>query len=227
MFKKIIDLTLELYNGIETWEGVHPPVTMIEYHQSKINRYRNEQLSPGFDTKLLMMTDHTGTHVDAQCHLHPGGWTLEQLPLESMMGEAALLDASFRNLDEPITVDILEEALRRSKEDIKKNDILIVKGWPYEWGTEGFQASRAMTGDTAEWILNKKVKLFGMDLPTVDDKQNPDKDLHVKLLKNNIPIMENLVSLEKIGKSRFYFIGLPLKIKGATGSPIRALALIV
>lgn len=222
--KTILDLTLTLEAGKQSW-NIHPPVTLIPYHQSQMNRWRNGQLCPGFDTKLMMMTDHTGTHVDAQSHFYVDGHSITEMPLSSLMGEALFLDISRPNQGKPIGISDITRQLDRQKETIKKGDILLLKCWHEAWGVgSNFDSADALAGEVGDWLLEHDVKLLGTDIPTVDDLSNPNKDIHVKLLQQNIPIIENLINLEQILVSRFHFMALPLKLKGATGSPVRALA---
>lgn len=223
--KKVMDLTLELAPGKQSW-NLHPPLTMIPYHQAALDRWRNGRLCPGFDSKLLLMfTDHIGTHMDAQLHFHPQGKSIAEMPLTSLMGEALLLDVSRPEQGRPITVADLEQALAARNESVRPGDILLLKCWPLPWGEgENFDNADALDGKVADWLLDRKVRLLGTDIPTVDYLENADKDIHYKLLEQNVPIIENLINLEKINQARFQFIALPLRIKGTTGSPVRALA---
>ncbi len=222
--KQVLDLTFELEAGKQSW-NVHPPITLIPYHQSSLNRWRNGKLCPGFDTKLMMMTDHTGTHVDAPRHFHPNGKGMSDIALHKLMGEALLLDVSKPQNNNPITVDDIINKLKTINEEIKPNDILLLKCWPAPWGEgDGFDNADALEGEVADFLLEKQIKILGTDIPTVDFLDNPNKDLHVKLLENEILIIENLVNLEKISVNRFHFLAAPLNFKHATGSPIRAMA---
>jgi len=223
--KRILDLTLELYEGLQTW-NIHPRVGIIDYHQAWINKARYKPPCQGFATKYLSFTDHTGTHVDAQRHFFPEGDTIEKLPLDRMMGEAVFLDVSFRDLKGPVNSDHLREGLKKSGEQIKPDDILIVRAWPLEWGIEGFNESRGLTGDAVDWVMEKKIKMIGTDLAGIDDGEDWTRPVHYRLLAKKIPIVENLINLDKIKQSRFEFIGLPLRLRGGTGSPIRAIALL-
>lgn len=222
--KNVLDLTLELQAGKQSW-NVHPPVSLIPYHQSSMNRWRNGLLCPGFDTKLLTMTDHTGTHVDAPNHFHPEGKSITEIPLSSLMGEALFLDVSGKKKNSPIFISDILSQLEKANEEIKKGDILILKCWPAPWGVgEGFDSADALAGEVADFLLEKEIKLLATDIPTVDDLNDPNKFIHFKLLQNDIPIIENLINLEKITVSRFQFMALPLNLRNATGSPVRALA---
>lgn len=222
--KTVLDLTLELSAGKQSW-NLHPPLTMVPYHQPELDQWRNGQLSPGFASRLLMFTDHIGTHMDAQLHFHPQGKSIAEMPLSSLMGEALLLDVSRPEQGRPITVADLEKALADAGESLRPGDMLLLKCWPLPWGEgENFDNADALDGPVADWLLDHQVKLLGTDVPTVDYLGNAAKDIHYKLLEKNVPIIENLINLEKITQARFPFMALPLRIQGATGSPVRALA---
>ena len=66
---------------------------------------------------------------------------------------------------------------------------------------------------------------MGIDSPSIDVGTNKEFTVHKILSKNNIIIVENLANLGKIQNAKFRFIALPLKLKDATGSPIRAIAI--
>src|SRR5699024_421205 len=213
--KEIIDLTLELYNVIQSWY-IHPKLSLEDYHTIGVNRCH---------TKLMTLTDHTGTHVDSQTHFFDNGMSIAEYEPDKFMGEALFLDVSFRDIDNAITVQDLEKALEDSQEEIFENDILVMKAWPLDRDHEKFDKSPGLSPEAAKWILKTKIKLIATDLATVDHQDN-QLTTHNIFLKNNLLIIENLVNLDKINKRRFDFVGLPLKINGATGSPVRAVAII-
>ncbi len=76
----------------------------------------------------------------------------------------------------------------------------------------------------ADWMIERKIKMVGTDLAGIDDPEDWTRAVHYRLLQLGMPIVENLINLDKIGKPRFEFNGLPMRIRGAMGSPIRALA---
>jgi kynurenine formamidase len=78
----------------------------------------------------------------------------------------------------------------------------------------------------AKYLVSKKTNLVGIDSPSIDFKGNKRFSVHRIFSKNNILIVENLANLEKIKSSKFHFVVLPLKLKGATGSPVRAIAFV-
>jgi kynurenine formamidase len=223
--KNVIDLTLLLKPGVSSWGNLHPPLVMIDYHQNWMNRGNYPADSPitGFSTKFVGFTDHTGTHMDAKRHFHPEGETMDMYDLSYFMGEALYLDLSDREWNEEVTVEIFESALARLGEEIKENDIVVVKAWKYSRDNEKFGDSYLLNKESAWYLIDKKIKMFCTDLATVDysDKY---RNAHFFMLERNILMVENLVNLDLLKEGRFTFMALPLKIEGLTGSPVRALA---
>lgn len=220
---KLIDLSVEVYDGLQT-HTVHPKTLMMDFvtHAGSAVKYKKPCV--GYATKLLIISDHLGTHVDAPVHFVPGKDTIESTQLEKLIGEAVVIDVSGKPLDRPISGDMLQEACQRQEIEVREGDIVLLHAWKGEWGGEGFHECRALADSGVDWLMERKVKTVGIDLSILDDHLDWSRPAHMKLLGHDIPILENLTNLDLLVNKRFTFIGLPLKIKGATGSPIRAVA---
>ena len=113
---------------------------------------------------------------------------------------------------------------------------VLVRFWPHDWAKptmEAFLAARGLTKDACEWLLGKGAKCVGVDHPNLEGavseaNGNADCPGHVLLLHpdREVPIVENLVGLGALSGLRFTFFALPLKMDGATGSPVRAIAIV-
>jgi kynurenine formamidase len=144
------------------------------------------------------------------------------------------------NLGEEIKVADLEACLARQKvsaDAIKSGDCVFLNtGWASLWNTDNATFVKGEPGiglDAAKWLISKDIVLVGADTWAIEVVPNPDEKLafpvHQELIaKNGIHIHENLVTadLAADGVSTFCYIMLPLKIKGATGSPGRPIALV-
>ena len=230
---RIVDLSLRLTHGLRTWD-VKPPMTILPYLNAKT-------FALGFTTKLLILEDHTGTHVDAPFHFYDGerrtprGHTIDEVALETLWGDAVLIDVASKRPGEPVTAAMLEAAARDQRVEVRKGDIVLVRMWSGDWGEpmDAFLAARGLTRDGCEWLLERGAKCVGVDHPNLEGAVsealgNADCPGHVLLLHpdREVPIVENLVQLDRIGAGRFRFFALPLNIAGATGSPVRAIALV-
>ena len=81
--------------------------------------------------------------------------------------------------------------------------------------------------ELAEWCVAKKIKMLGVEAPSVADVNNlPEVTLIQRvLLGGNVVIIEGLTNLDKIQQEKVQLIALPLKIQGGDGSPARVIAL--
>jgi len=233
MAERIVDLGLDLTAGLTTLD-VKPPFTILPYMTA-------QTFALGFNTKLLIMEDHTGTHVDATLHFYDGvhrsprGKSIAEMPLEKLIGDAVLIDASDKDAGEPVTRRLLEACAAQQRVEIRRGDIVLVRFWPKPWGDpmDEFLAARGLELDACEWLLQKGAKAVGVDHANLEGKLarefgNLEAPGHILFLhpSREIPIMENLVHLDQIRCPRFRFAALPLKMHGATGSPIRAMAIV-
>jgi kynurenine formamidase len=173
-----------------------------------------------------MFSDHIGTHVDSPFHYFADRGTIESVPLEQLVGTAVWLDFSEKPPDRAITPAMLEAACSAASVTVGRGDILLFRAWPGHHTDEGFIRCAGFNGAAAEWALAREVKALGCDLATPDDPRDMTRPVHLALLGRGIPIMEHIMYLEQVPVHRFQFVGVPLRIKGATGSPIRAMAIL-
>jgi len=221
---RIIDLTLELADGLQT-HPAHPRCVVIEFasHAGTASRFRPP--CQGFASRILMLSDHIGTHVDSPFHFIPTGATIEAVPLDRLVGPAICLDVSSRPPDQPVTPAMLEAAEQRAGSTVRRGDILLVRAWPGHHTDEGFLTCVGLNREAAEWVVARGVKALGCDLASPDDPGDLTRPVHMILLGQGILIMEHIANLDRLPGPRFQFVGLPLRIRGATGSPIRAVAI--
>lgn len=187
---------------------------------------RPRYLSPckGMAKRAFMMDEHTGTHVDVPFHFDPDGPTVEKVPVDRFGGPAKLLDLTARNEDQPVTKSMLEEASEGQGVRVKKGDILILRSVKAKWNSPAYYRYTGMAKTCAEALVSIGVRSVGLDLWSADTVSDLSKPAHTILCEERIPIFESLVGLERIPQKAFEFFGFPLKMKGATGSPVRAVA---
>jgi kynurenine formamidase len=220
---KIVDLSVLLYDGLVSFP-THPKVVTMDYVTHDFSKPRYTAPCEGYASKIFMMSDHSGTHMDAPYHFFKDGLTVEQIPIDATMGDAAVIDVSDKDPNEPVTREMIEMVVERDQLEIKENSIVLFRCWPGEWNGEGFHECQSLAPSVGVWVVEKKLKAIGVDLANADINSNMRRDVHLALLSRNIFIMENIVNLDKLSKKQFYFIGTPLNVKGLTGSPIRAIA---
>lgn len=220
---KVIDLTVPLYDGLQSFP-THPKVTVIDHVTHAFSAPRYKLPCKGYASKLILMSDHSGTHLDAPFHFFEDGKTIDEVPLETTFGPAVLIDVSDRDMQIAITAEMLQKQLDKTNTEVKQGDIVLIRGWSGEWNGPGFHHVAGLEISAAKWLVAKKVKSIGFDLANADTGSDMGRPSHMEILGKEIGIMENLANLDKLSKTRFFFMGIPLTIKGLSGSPIRAVA---
>ncbi len=215
---QFIDLSQEIYDG----QNSHFRVTVRDFITYADTAPRQQPPAQGYAAKLLMFADHTSTHVDAPSHFWPQRRTIDELPLDAFCGEAIVVDCS-RSAEEvrPLDLATFRRALAEDGHTLRHGDIVLV-----QLMRGGEDVYCGFDAELSQFLVDQGVKLVGVDRGTPDCPHLKDKPAHVILLQNDVLIVEGLRNLDALKGRRFTFLGLPLKIRGGTGSPIRAAALL-
>jgi len=227
---QLIDLSREIYHRTPAHPS-HPPVIMSVWNDHKEIKKAGSTI---FTSKSLALSisDHSGTHVDAPCHFNPadGAPSIDEVPLENFYTEAICLDLSHVPLRHQITIGEMDEALVKSGHEIKPRDTVLLHMGVNErmFGTPGYLHDfPGLHVDAVHWLADKDILMFGVEAISPAPEGEPNYKAHIACAERGITHMECLVNLDKLlDRGRFRFIGFPLKIKGGTGSPIRAVALV-
>ena len=210
---KVLDLTHTIMPDMPVYPGTEPPIF------TPANTYEKD----GFkETKISMFT-HTGTHMDPPAHLFPGRTTLDQFPAEQFIGRALVVDC--RGL--PDGGAITMEHLRKYGNLADEADFLLFcLGWDQYWGTDDYFGDYPCIDDAVlDHILAGSYKGIGFDVIGLDPIADANLTRHKKLFAHkDIVNIENLKALDKCPAGLFWFSCYPLKLAGADGSPIRAVA---
>ncbi|MGH1384479.1 cyclase family protein [Kordia sp.] len=189
--------------------------------------------------------EHGGTHIDAPIHFAEKGQSVDEIPLEKLIGSAIKIDVSvnaLQNADYLITVDDLKAWEQKENTKIPDGSIVLLqtgfsKYYPNKvkyMGTDerGEIAVEklhfpGLSGEAAKWLVEKRnINAIGIDTPSIDYGQSQYFKSHVILLTKNIPAFENLTNLDKLPSRGFEIIALPMKIKGGSGAPLRIVAMV-
>ncbi|MBS3102320.1 cyclase family protein [Candidatus Woesearchaeota archaeon] len=202
---KIYDISMEINENIVVWKNKENkrPKFMITAAYDK----------DGMNESRIDMDLHTGTHADSYFHMLANGNKINEMALDKFIGSCIVLD--FTSIKDKITISDLKKLNKR----IKKRDIVLLKTKKKPAKEFDFNFTY-LEKSGAEFLANKKVKAVGIDSVGVERSQ-AGHETHKILFKKNIPIIEGL-ELSKIKPGRYFFIGLPLKIKNGDASPIRA-----
>ena len=209
---QIIDLTLEIDESIQVFPD-SPKVNILQWSNFDNHKYASE---------VLFSSPHVGTRVDAPYHFQKYGNTVEKIPLNRLIiNENIKVLKIEKEDDEKIEVDDLREY------NIMKNDtILINTNWVLNRALDKyFNKNPGLSEAAAKYLAEAEINLVGIDGPSIDPAIDHDFNSHRIFSANDIPIIENLINLDRLLNKKFTFVALPLKLKNCSGSPVRALAI--
>jgi len=187
--------------------------------------------------------EHGGTHIDAPVHFAKGHRTVDQIPLDQLVGDAVVVDvtsACARQPDYRVTTDDFT-AWERSNGEIAPGTIVLIRtGYSRFWpdaarylGTADRGAAAVaklhfpgLHADAARWLAeSRRIKAVGLDTASIDYGQSTLYESHRTLFERDIPAFENLTALERLPARGAVVVALPMKIKGGSGGPLRAIAI--
>lgn len=212
---KTVDLTLEITSDMITFPG-YPMPTFIKWSKFEIQGYISE---------IMFLSTHTGTHIDAPFHFNPNGQTIDQVEINRYICKNALLLKIEKDSNQMITSHDIKV---NSKYEIKENDTVVFStGWERRVGEKDnyMNNNPGLSKDAAEYLVDKKINAVAIDGPSIDIGTGSGFIVHKVLLTNQILVIENLCNLYRLENQRFTLLITPLKLVGASGSPIRAIGI--
>jgi len=213
---KIIDLTLTVSDKIPTFPG-SPQPSFIPWENVK---------EDGYNLELLFLSTHTGTHMDAPYHFLEKGAKIHEISLKKLVSEAILIKSKKKNGESITKMDIQKFEKKHGKIE-SFSSVIFYTGWQRNLQKKYyFTKNPGLSVSAAKYLASKKIGLVGIDSPSIDLGTDFKFPVHQIFAKKGMLIVENLANLEKIKSSKFHLVVLPLKLKGATGSPVRAIAFI-
>ncbi len=226
---EIIDLSQEIFTGMPVFPDMpEVNVTLHVSHEAWDGIVDSDIVSPAVNR--LEMGEHTGTHVDAINHMarQYRGQSIDTMPLTMFYTEGICLDVSQKGQRELIEVQDLEHALLQADLDIKSGDTVLLYTDHYRraFGTKDWHHGPGISANVARWLGGQRIAAFGVETMAPGVLKVSNKQVHHICGEMGFTHYENMVNLHLlIGRGRFRFIGLPLKIRGGTGSPVRAVAI--
>jgi len=210
-----LDLTLTISKNLPTFPG-SPKPQFIPWNTIK---------KDGYNLELLFLSSHSGTHMDSPYHFIDREKKIHEISINRLLVSAILIKIN-KKANQSITKnDIINFEKKHGK--IPNNaTIIFATGWQKHLQKKYyFEKNPGLSITASNYLVSKKINLVGIDSPSIDLGSEKEFSVHKILLKNNILIVENLANLEKISGNHFNLVVLPLKLKDATGSPVRAIAI--
>jgi kynurenine formamidase len=188
--------------------------------------------------------EHGGTHLDAPVHFAAGRHAVDQIPLDRLIGTALVIDvtsAASANADYQVTIDDLVKWESAHGQIPATAIVLLRTGFSKRWPDAQQYLGTAERGDAAvpklhfpglhpdaaRWLVaNRPIKAIGIDTASIDFGQSTAFESHRVLYDRNVPAFENLTNLDRLPVQGAHVIALPMKIKGGSGAPLRAIAIL-
>ncbi len=188
--------------------------------------------------------EHGGTHFDAPLHFGQNGKTVEQIPLQQLMGQGVVVDVVDKALadrDYLVSVDDLKEWEAKNGQIPDGALVLLNTGYSRFWPDPLTYTGTTLTGaeavphlhfpgidpEAAQWLVdNRKISAVGLDTPSIDYGQSSEFLAHRILCAASLTIYENLTNLDQLPPKGSFVIALPMKIKGGSGAPLRIIAML-
>ena len=210
-----IDLTLTISQNLPSFPG-SPKPHFIPWSKIKTD---------GYNLELLFLSSHTGTHIDAPFHFNEKGAKIHQISPSRLISNAVLIEIR-KGPNQQITKSDIINFEKKYEKIENYSTVILATGWQKNLGKKSFfKDNPGLSYSAAKYLISKNVNLIGIDSPSIDIGTDGKFSVHHILSKNNVLIVENLCNLEKISGIHFKLIVLPLKLKDATGSPVRAIAI--
>lgn len=234
---RIIDLTHSFASDTIVWPTEQDFKLVVQHAEDTADGYY-------YASNRMEMPEHGGTHIDAPIHFSEGKQTLDQIPVERLVGAGVRIDLTRLCGDDrdcQITAHDLMRWESRSGRIPERAIVLLDTGYARFWpsrkdylgtdvrGQEGVRALHfpGLHPEAAAWLVRERhVKAVGIDTASIDYGQSTAFETHVALLSQNVSVFENLANLDDLPDRGFDVIALPMKIKGGTGGPLRIIAVL-
>lgn len=214
---RTVDLSHPVESGMPVYPGdpqvrTGPAATLAEH---------------GFNVLHVQLGSHSGTHVDAPYHFLADGARIDQLPLELFLGPALVVDLRGRRPRTPVEWDDLAPYATRL---VPGRLLVLHTGWDVHWGTTDYEAHPFLSGDAARRVVDAGVRTVAVDALSLDETVAGGEGpggfaAHEAVLGAGGVIVENLRGLSGLRTDEPVLSVLPLRLAGADGAPVRAVAL--
>jgi len=237
MAQRLIDLSMPVHNDMVVFPRVvRPSMAMYETWQQFAERigaaqYGAKSLTASY---LIVLGDHTGTHMDSLRHLREVAPGPEGIPLEYCYGDGVCLDFRHLPAGAGISVDDMKAALHKISYTLKPLDIVLI-----HTGAGKIQDSDkyltdhcGMTGESTNWLLDQGVKMTGIDAITYDPpvwamfERKKFWEAHRVMVTREYYHLENMTNLDQLPGHGFKLSLFPVKWVNTTAAPVRAVAIL-
>lgn len=186
--------------------------------------------------------EHGGTHIDAPIHFYEQGRSVDEVPLDDLIGPAVVIDvseAAAGDSDYRLTRADVERHESRHGPIPERAIVLLRTGWSERWPDaraylgddtpgDATKLSFPSFGEEAARLLveERNVAVLGIDTASIDYGRSTDFPVHRIAASRQVSGLENLANLGQLPATGFRVIALPMKIAGGSGGPVRVVAVV-
>jgi arylformamidase len=208
----IIDISRPFFNGLAPWPG-----DTAFHFELKWKMAEGATVNVG----AVEMGVHNGTHADAPFHFQPDGITIDQVPLDTYVGDAVVVDLT-EKFQSGLSAEIAIADIASCSDALEAAPRLLLKTGAWSDSKNFPEKIPVIAADVPAWLQSRKVKLLGLDLPSVDPIDAKVLVNHYALAAAGIVIVESL-DLSEVNAGIYHFSALPLRINGGDAAPVRAI----
>jgi arylformamidase len=213
---KIFDISRALSNELAPWPGDTPFHFELKWKMAE---------GATVNVGAVNMGVHNGTHADAMFHFDESGDPIDRMPLDAYVGDAVVVDLTrlFAGAGEGSdkTRQIAVSDLEAATASLEQAPRLLLKTGVWQDSKVFPTWIPVIAAEVPAWLRERKVKLLGLDLPSVDPIEAKKLSNHYGLAAARIAILESL-DLNEAEAGVYHFAALPLKIAGGDAGPVRA-----
>lgn len=169
----------------------------------------------------VRMSTHVGTHIEFPYHHRRDGISAAEYPLHRLIGDAVLLDFSYKNNNEAITA----EDVLNAGENVGPGDIVLMRTDMHKlWRTSRAHDRPVLSIAAAQHLVERGIHCIGTDATGLEVRGRDDQPVHEILFAHNVAVIESMTNLDLLRKARFTIYVLPLRVQGMDSSPVRIIA---
>lgn len=203
--RRIYDITVPLSPALPVYPG-DPQV--------EVRAVTRQARGDAANVSCITLSSHSGTHLDAPWHFVEDGATIDALAPDVLLGPARVYEVA--TATHITAADLQQLDLQGAQR------VLFKTGNGKLWERAGFQSDYiALTASAARLLVERGVRLVGIDYLSVDAFEREDFPVHRILLGANVLILEGL-DLRAVPPGAYELLALPLRLQGGDGAPTRA-----
>ena len=182
--------------------------------QFQRNELMSTQDGDHLSLSFIKTTLHIGAHTDAPNHYHKNGLDIASRDINYYLGECQVIEVKLKKKERITSRHIENIKVTAPRILFKTNSYTNPDQWTSDFNS--------LSAGLVDYLAKKNVKLIGIDTPSVDPSDDKNLESHLAIYQHDMAILEG-ITLSEVKPGQYKLIAIPLKIKGADASPVRAI----